>query len=654
MSKLDDLCVNTIRFLSVDGVEAANAGHPGLPMGAAAMAYVLWDRFLKHNPKNPDWPDRDRFVLSAGHGSMLLYSLLHLTGYDLPLDELKQFRQWDSLTPGHPERGLTAGVETTTGPLGQGFGNGAGMAIAEEFLAAHFGADIVNHYTYAIVSDGDLMEGVASEVASLAGHLGLGKLIYLYDDNNISIEGSTDLAFTEDVTARFEAYGWQVLMVEEGNDLDAIEAAILQAQTDTKRPSLIRVRTHIGFGSPKQDTAGAHGEPLGEEVATATKKNLGWPLEPAFFIPDEVAEHMRAAIERGAHAEADWRARLDAADPDKVALFEQIMAGELPDGWQNAIPVFAAGESDATRNASGKVINALAPVLPNLLGGSADLAPSTKTMIADEGAFGVDGPGARNFHFGVREHGMGAIVNGMAIHGGLIPYGATFMVFSDYMRGSVRLSAIMECKSIWVFTHDSIGVGEDGPTHQPIEHVMALRTIPNLMVLRPADSNETAIAWKMALQYRGPSVLALTRQKLPNLDMDKYPVADAMKGAYVLSDAANAQVVLIATGSEVALAMEAQEALAAQGVAARVVSMPCWEAFRAQSDDYRASVLPSDLPKLAIEAGVTLGWHEWVGSDGDVIGIDHFGASAPGPKLMEEYGFTVENVVERALALVNR
>ncbi len=654
MSKLDDLCVNTIRFLSVDGVEAANAGHPGLPMGAASMAYVLWDRFLKHNPKNPDWPDRDRFVLSAGHGSMLLYSLLHLTGYDLPLDELKQFRQWDSLTPGHPERGLTAGVETTTGPLGQGFGNGAGMAIAEEFLAAHFGADIVNHYTYAIVSDGDLMEGVASEVASLAGHLGLGKLIYLYDDNNISIEGSTDLAFTEDVTARFEAYGWQVLMVEEGNDLDAIEAAILQAQTDTKRPSLIRVRTHIGFGSPKQDTAGAHGEPLGEEAATATKKNLGWPLEPAFFIPDEVAEHMRAAIERGAHAEADWRARLDAADPDKVALFEQIMAGELPDGWQNAIPVFAAGESDATRNASGKVINALAPVLPNLLGGSADLAPSTKTMIAGEGAFGVDGPGARNFHFGVRAHGMGAIVNGMALHGGLIPYGATFMVFSDYMRGSIRLSAIMECKSIWVFTHDSIGVGEDGPTHQPIEHVMALRTIPNLMVLRPADSNETAITWKMALQYRGPSVLALTRQKLPNLDMDKYPVADAMKGAYVLSDAANAQVVLIAPGSEGALAMEAQEALAAQGVAARVVSMPCWEAFRAQSDDYRASVLPSDLPKLAIEAGVTLGWHEWVGCDGDVIGIDRFGASAPGPVLMEEYGFTVENVVERALALVNR
>jgi transketolase len=654
MSKLDDLCVNTIRFLSVDGVEAANAGHPGLPMGAASMAYVLWDRFLKHNPKNPDWPDRDRFVLSAGHGSMLLYSLLHLTGYDLPLDELKQFRQWDSLTPGHPERGLTAGVETTTGPLGQGFGNGAGMAIAEEFLAAHFGADIVNHYTYAIVSDGDLMEGVASEVASLAGHLGLGKLIYLYDDNRISIEGSTDLAFTEDVTGRFEAYGWQVLMVEDGNDLDAIEAAIRQAQADTERPTLIRVRTHIGFGSPKQDTAGAHGEPLGEEAAAAAKTKLGWPLEPTFFIPDEVAEHMSAAIERGAQAEADWQARVDAADPDKVALFEQIMAGELPDGWQDAIPVFAGDGADATRNASGKVINALAAVLPNLLGGSADLAPSTKTMIAGEGAFGVDGPGARNFHFGVREHGMGAIVNGMALHGGLIPYGATFMVFSDYMRGSIRLSAIMECKSIWVFTHDSIGVGEDGPTHQPIEHVMALRTIPNLIVLRPADSNETAIAWKMALQYRGPSVLALTRQKLPNLDMDKYPVADAMRGAYVLSDASDAQVVLVATGSEVALAMEAQEALAAQGVAARVVSMPCWEAFRAQSDDYRASVLPSDLPKLAIEAGVTLGWHEWVGCDGDVIGIDRFGASAPGPVLMEEYGFTVENVVERALALVNR
>ncbi len=498
------------------------------------------------------------------------------------------------------------------------------------------------------------MEGVASEVASLAGHLGLGKLIYLYDDNKISIEGSTEIAFTEDVTRRFEAYGWQALMVEDGNDLDAIEAAIRQAQADTERPTLIRVRTHIGFGSPKQDTAGAHGEPLGEEAAAATKQNLGWPLEPTFFIPDEVAEHMSAAIERGDQAEADWQARVDATDPVKVALFQQIMAGELPDGWQDAVPVFAAGESDATRNASGKVINALAPVIPNLLGGSADLAPSTKTMIDGEGAFGEDGPGARNFHFGVREHAMGAIVNGMAIHGGLIPYGATFMVFSDYMRGSIRLSAIMECKSIWVFTHDSIGVGEDGPTHQPIEHVMALRAIPNLMVLRPADSNETAIAWKMALQYRGPSALALTRQKLPNLDMDKYPVADAMKGAYVLSDAADAQVVLVATGSEVALAMEAQEALAAQGVASRVVSMPCWEAFRAQSDDYRASVLPADLPKLAIEAGVTLGWHEWVGCHGDVIGIDRFGASAPGPVLMEEFGFTVENVVERALALVNR
>ncbi len=557
MSKLDDMCVNTIRFLSVDGVEAANAGHPGLPMGAAAMAYVVWDRFLKHNPKNPAWADRDRFVLSAGHGSMLLYSLLHLTGYDLPLDELKRFRQWDSLTPGHPEYGLTPGVETTTGPLGQGFGNGAGMAIAEEFLAAHFGADIVDHYTYAIVSDGDLMEGVASEAASLAGHLGLSKLIYLYDDNRISIEGSTDLAFTEDVTARFESYGWQVLMVEDGNDLDAIEAAIRQAQADTERPSLIRVRTHIGFGSPKQDTAGAHGEPLGEEAATAAKQNLGWPLEPTFLVPDEVAEHMSAAIDRGAQAEAAWQERLDAAratDADKVSLFEQIMAGELPDGWQDAIPTFDADGADATRNASGKVINALAPVMPNLLGGSADLAPSTKTMIDGDGAFGIDGPGARNFHFGVREHGMGAIVNGMALHGGLIPYGATFMVFSDYMRGSVRLSAIMQCKSIWVFTHDSIGVGEDGPTHQPIEHVMALRTIPNLMVLRPADSNETAMAWKMALQYRGPSVLALTRQKLPNLGMDEYPVADAVKGAYVLSDADNAQVVLIGTGSEVALA----------------------------------------------------------------------------------------------------
>ncbi|MCD6360941.1 MAG: transketolase [Armatimonadetes bacterium] len=656
MSELDDLCVNTIRFLAVDAVQRAESGHPGMPMGAAPMAWVLWDRFLEHNPADPDWPDRDRFILSAGHGSTLLYALLHLTGYDLPLEQLKQFRQWGSLTPGHPEHGLTPGVETTTGPLGQGFGNGVGMAIAEAFLAATFGEELVNHYTYAIVSDGDLMEGVASEAASLVGHLRLGKLIYLYDDNRISIEGPTDLAFTEDVTGRFEAYGWQVLEVEDGNDLDAIEAAIRQAQAESERPSLIRVHTHIGWGSPKQDTASAHGEPLGEENIAATKQKLGWPLEPTFYVPDEVAAHMREALARGKQAQAQWRERVDSAReeaPERVDLFERLMAGELPAGWQDVVPTFFGGDAPAaTRSASGAVINAMAKALPTLIGGSADLAPSTKTLMDDVAAFGPDDFGGRNLHFGVREHAMGAIVNGMALHGGVIPYGATFLVFSDYMRGAVRLSALMGCRCIWVFTHDSIGVGEDGPTHQPVEQVMSLRAIPGLRVFRPADANETAVAWLTALEYDGPTALALTRQKLPILDPGKYPVANAERGGYVLSEAeGDPDLVIIATGSEVSLALEAQEALRGRGIAARVVSMPCWEIFREQPEEYRASVLPPNAPRLAIEAGVTMGWREWVGDAGEVIGLDRFGASAPGPVVMEKFGFTVDNIVERALAL---
>jgi transketolase len=636
-------------------------------MGAAPMAYVLWTRFLKHNPTNPHWPDRDRFVLSAGHGSMLLYSLLHLTGYDLPLEELQNFRQWGSRTAGHPEHSLTPGVETTTGPLGQGFANGVGMAIAERFLAEHFnrpGHTMVDHTTYAIVSDGDLMEGVASEAASLAGHLGLGKLIYLYDDNHISIEGSTDLAFTEDVERRFEAYGWHVQRVDDGNDLAAIAAAIEAAQAATEQPSLIMVRTHIAYGSPgKQDTAEAHGAPLGEEEVRRTKENLAWPIEPSFYIPAEVLPHFREAMERGQAWEAEWRARFEAYAaeyPELAAEWQTAMNGQLLAGWDADLPDFSPADGPlATRQVSGQVLNAIAPHLPTLLGGSADLAPSTNTLLKKYGDITGGDFSGRNLHFGVREHAMGSIANGMALHGGLIPYTGTFLVFSDYMRPPIRLAAMMGLPVIFIFTHDSVWLGEDGPTHQPIEQLAALRAIPSLIVLRPADAAETVEAWRVALTHRdGPVALALTRQKLPVLDRTERTDADGVaRGAYVLADAESERpdILLIATGSEVHLALEAREQLAEQGVKARVVSMPSWELFDRQPPTYRDQILPPTVTtRLAIEAGVPQGWQRYVGLAGEVIGLNRFGASAPYKTLMEKFGFTAENIASRALALLGR
>ena len=670
MANTDELCVNTLRFLAADAIQQAKSGHPGMPLGAAPMAYVLWDRFLKHNPRDPNWFDRDRFVLSAGHASALLYSLLHMYGYDFPLEEIKNFRQWDSISPGHPEAQLAPGVEVTTGPLGQGFGMGVGMAIAERFLAANFNVtddsgreyNIVDHYTYAICSDGDLMEGISSEAASLAGHLKLGKLIYLYDDNDISIEGSTDLAFTEDVAARFEACDWQVLEVDDGNDLATIEEAIRAAQEQTQQPSLIIVHTHIGYGSPKQDDAAAHGAPLGDEALDATKDNLGWPREPRFYIPDEAREHMQRAVVQGADNQARWEKLLEdyeKADPERAAMFALLTAGQLPADWDADIPVFHPEDGpQATRSSSGAVLNALVGRLPNLVGGSADLAPSNNTYLGGYGDMSCEKPGARNIHFGVREHAMAAIVNGMAQHGGLIPFGATFLVFSDYMRPALRIAAMMKAPSIFVFTHDSIGVGEDGPTHQPVEQLMSLRAIPNMTVFRPADANETAHAWRLAIEWDdGPVALALSRQKLPILDPDKYPVAEGTaRGGYVLSEATadTPELILIATGSEVALALEAQDELAKQGIAARVVSMPCGELFDQQPAEYQRQVLLPQVPKLAIEAGATQGWWRYVGGEGDVIGLDRFGASAPGDVVMEKLGFSVDNVVARARKLVGK
>ena len=653
---LDERCINTIRLLSAEAVEKAASGHPGMPLGCAPIAYVLWTEFMHHNPANPAWPNRDRFILSAGHGSALIYSMLHLTGYDLSLDEVKNFRQWGSKTPGHPEYGHTPGVETTTGPLGQGFANGVGMAIAQKFLAGRYnreGFPILDHFIYAIVSDGDLMEGVSCEAASLAGHLKLGKLIYFYDDNEITIEGPTSLAFSEDVARRFESYDWHVQRVEDGNDLDALRAATEHAQAETDRPSLIVTKTHLGYGSPKQDTASVHGEALGAEALAATKEFFGWPKEPAFYIPDEASACMRKTLEQGASEEARWKSdfeRYRKEFPELADEFEKAMAGRLPNGWEDAIPVFKPQDGPvATRAASGTVMNALAPVLPGLIGGSADLAPSTKTLLK-----GFD---ERNLHFGIREHAMGAIVNGMAVYGAVIPYGATFLVFSDYMRGSVRLAALMNAHSIFVFTHDSIGVGEDGPTHQPVEHIAALRCIPNLTVFRPADANETAECWRAAVKHARPAALALTRQKLPILDTSKYAIGEGVpKGAYVLSDPDGApEAILMATGSEVAVALEAQEKLASEGIKARVVSMPSWELFEEQSKEYRDSVLPPELTaRVAIEAGCSLGWHKWIGDGGVAITIDHFGASAPGGKLMAEFGFTADNAAAKVKALLGR
>ncbi len=679
--ELNNLSINTIRFLSVDAVQKANSGHPGLPMGTAPFAYVLWTCFLKHNPSNPKWFDRDRFVLSAGHGSMLLYSLLYLTGYDLSLEQIKHFRQWGSMTPGHPERGLTPGVETTTGPLGQGFGNGVGMAIAEAFLAAHYnrpGHKIIDHYTYSIVSDGDLLEGVAAEAASLAGHLRLGKLIYLYDNNHITLSAATDLTFTEDVKNRFDAYGWHTQSVDDGNNLEAVERAIRTAQKNKERPSLILVQTHLGYGSPhKQDTFEAHGSPLGEEELRLTKQNLGWPLEPSFYIPDAALAHFRKAVERGKQVETEWDGLFSAytqAYPELAQELHQMMQGKLPEGWDMDIPEFSLNETGmATRVASGKVMNAIASKLPTFIGGSADLDPSTHTALAGRGDFenpqetindpqGSVGGGwqysGSNLHFGVREHGMGAILNGMAAHGGTIPFGATFLIFSDYMRPPIRLAALMGLHVIYVFTHDSIALGEDGPTHQPVEQLLGLRSIPGLTVIRPADANETATAWRIAIEYKdGPVALVLTRQNLPILDLHIYhqlPLG-VRSGGYVLARATGntpADITLIATGSEVQLALAAREKLATQGVRACVVSLPCWNLFDAQPIEYREAVLPPEVPMVAIEAGTPLGWRSYVGPGIPVIGVDRFGASAPGKIVMREYGFSVENICQRVHSLL--
>ncbi len=679
-ASLEQRSINTIRFLSVDAVQKADSGHPGMPMGAAPMAYVLWTRYLRHNPADPSWFDRDRFVLSAGHGSMLLYSLLHLTGYDLPLEEIKRFRQYGSMTPGHPERGLAPGVEITTGPLGQGFGNGVGMAIAEANLAARYnrpGREIIDHFTYSIVSDGDLMEGVASEAASLAGHLKLGKLVYLYDDNRISLAASTQLDFTEDRARRFEAYGWHVQSVEDGNDLDAIDRALLAAREERERPSLIIVRTHIGYGSPhKQDTFAAHGSPLGEEEVKLTKENLGWPREPTFYVPADVQRHFRRARDRGARAQAEWNGKLAAYEKDEPELARELrlrIEGTLPADWDAGIPRFPAdAKGMATRTASGKVLSAIAAKLPAVIGGSADLNPSTFTAIAGAGDFesparavgdlqGSVGGGwsyaGRNLAFGVREHAMGAIANGLAAHGGMIPFASTFFTFSDYMRPAIRLAALMGLQVIYVFTHDSIGLGEDGPTHQSVEHLAGLRAIPELVVIRPGDAEETAVAWRVAIESRDrPVALVLTRQNVPTLDRAELAPAEGLRrGAYVLADPSKGEpgLILIASGSEVGLMVSAGRALAERKISVRLVSMPSWELFEMQPREYREAVLPPTVTaRLAIEAAATQGWCRYIGERGDAIGVDRFGASAPGPVVMREYGFTVENVVARALALL--
>ena len=654
---LQNRAINTIRFLSADAVQQANSGHPGLPMGAAPMAFTLWTRHLRHNPRNPKWPGRDRFILSGGHGSMLLYSLLHLTGYDLPLEEIRSFRQFESKTPGHPEYGLTPGVEVTTGPLGQGFGQGVGMAIASTHLAAMFnrpGHEIIQSYIYGIVTDGDLMEGVSSEAASLAGHLGLGRLIYLYDDNHISIDGSTDLAFTEDRAARFEAYNWHVQKVEDGNDVEAIDQAIRAAKRDP-RPSLICVRTTIGYGAPKkQGTAKAHGEPLGDEELNAAKDNLGWPLEPRFLIPGDVLEFYREAIDQGRERETDWKMKFDAYKRLHPALGEELerrLKGDLPQNWENDLPVFSVDEKGmATRASSGKVLNALSVKLPELIGGSADLTPSNNTKFDEAGDFQRDNPLGRYLRFGVREHAMGAALNGLNLFGGMIAYGGTFLVFSDYMKPAIRIAAISRVRSIFVFTHDSIGLGEDGPTHQPIEHLMALRAVPNLTVIRPADANEVAEAWKFTISHHeGPIVLALTRQGVPTLAETNQGMLS--KGAYVLRDfGENPELILIASGSEVSLIYSAAVKIFEEGIAVRVVSFPSWELFEAQDEAYRESVFPKNvMARLAVEAGATLGWERYAES---AIGLDHYGASAPYKDIFKNFGFTVENVVARAKKLL--
>jgi transketolase len=659
--------INTIRFLSVDAVQKAKSGHPGTPMGLAPLAYLLWTRYLRYNPGNPDWAGRDRFILSCGHASMLLYSMLHLTGYDLPLEELKAFRQWGSRTPGHPEANHTPGVEVTTGPLGQGLGNAVGMAMASRLLAQRFnrpGHEIVSHRVVAICSDGDLMEGVSAEAASLAGFHRLSNLVAFYDDNRITIEGSTDLAFREDTASRFRAYGWNVLSVADGNtDLAGMAAAIEVAFMERERPTLVMVRTSIGYGSPnKQDTADAHGSPLGEAEVALAKETLGWPKSPDFLVPEDVLAHFREAVARGERAEKEWRLRFAAyasAFPELSLEWERRMWGDLPEGWDDAIPVFSTDTgATATRSASHKVLNAIAAKVPELAGGSADLAPSTETIIKDGGDFHPDAPpGGRNFHFGVREHGMGAVLNGIARHGGVIPYGATFFIFSDYMRPSIRLAALMGCRVVYVFTHDSIGVGEDGPTHQPVEQLASLRAMPNLHVVRPADANETSMAWKMSLERTdGPTLIALTRQKIPVLPPDTVFRRDgACRGAYVVDEAEGGKpaVLLLATGSEVSVAIGARKLLAEEGIPARVVSMPCWERFEEQEADYRDAVLPPEVTaRVSVEAGTTFGWERYVGSGGASVGIDRFGASAPADRVFRELGITPEAVRDRAKSVL--
>jgi transketolase len=679
--ELDQLCINTIRALTIDAVQKANSGHPGLPLGAAPMAYVLWTKFMRYNPRNPKWENRDRFLLSAGHGSMLLYSLLHLTGYDLSLDDLKNFRQWESKTPGHPEYGLTPGVEITTGPLGQGFANGVGMAMGAAHLAAKFNQkdfSLIDHYVYAIVSDGDLMEGVAAEAASLAGHLKLGKLIYLYDDNRVTIEGFTDLAFTEDVPKRFEALGWHTSTVEDGNDLGAIEAAVLDAQSVAERPSLISVKTTIGYGMPTAGTRKAHSDPPGEEAVRETKRHLGWPEDKQFFVPEEALAHFRKAIDRGLEQENEWKElvqSLSEKNAELGTLWQQTVSGELPTGWEKQLPSFDDAEAMATRVASGKVINALAPHMPMLIGGSADLGVSNNTDIKDGGDFEAGHYDNRILHFGVREHAMGSTMTGMSLNGGLIPFGGTFMCFSDYMRPAIRLACLSGVQVIYVFTHDSVGLGEDGPTHQPIEHLAALRAIPHLFVIRPADSHEVREAWRLAILRRhAPTALALTRQKVPLIDRKVCASAEGLRrGGYVLAEAEPAgargssptvregsasstapKVILIATGSEVSLALEARDQLQQDGVPTRVVSMPCTELFEEQTQDYRDEVLPPSVTaRLAIEAGVRQGWDRYVGPQGNVICLDRFGASAPGDVALKNLGFNVENVVTHARALIS-
>jgi len=656
----DDLqlrAINTLRFLSADAVQQANSGHPGLPMGAAAMAYTIWTRHLRHNPRNPKWMGRDRFILSGGHGSMLLYSLLHLTGYDLSLDDIRNFRQWESKTPGHPEYGLTPGVETTTGPLGQGFATGVGMAIAATHLAAIFnkpGHELIQSYIYGIVTDGDLMEGVASEAASLAGHLQLGRIIYLYDDNHISIDGPTDIAFTEDRAARFEAYGWHVQVIEDGNDVELMDMAIRAAKADP-RPSLIACRTTIGFGSPKkQGTSKAHGEPLGDEELKAAKENLGWPVEPRFFIPEDVLAFYRKAVDRGREYEFDWKMKFDAyrrLHPALGADLTRRIAGQLPEDWEGSLPTFPAdAKGMATRASSGKVLNALAPKLPELVGGSADLTPSNNTLFDQAGDFQKSNPAGRYFRFGVREHGMGAALNGINLFGGLIAYGGTFLVFADYMKPAVRLAAISHIPSIFVFTHDSVGLGEDGPTHQPIEQLASLRATPNLTVIRPADANEVAQAWKVAISNRHrPTAFALSRQNLPTLE--ETANGGLEKGAYVLKDFGTPEVILMASGSEVSLILEAAHKLADEGRGVRVVSFPSWDLFEAQDEAYRESVLPKNITaRVAVEAASTFGWARYAKS---CIGIDHYGASAPAKTIFEKFGFTAENIMAKAKELLS-